>query len=238
MDKLLPPPPLASDERFSILANIAAERFAQIDLTTLLVYLVDLVDASALPSLAEQFHVQGLEGWLFASNEQEKRELIKQAIELHKYKGTPWAVRRVLEIMSLPGTISEWFEYGGKAYFFKMEIELQERGLNENEFNALIALIHEYKNVRSKLEKIVVWIINQNQIPVIGSALQGGEVITVLPPIAERVSQFSSIHLATGCCAVEYIRVFPYQPDRITQSQPFSVGTGYWSTEIMSVYPE
>ncbi|MBJ3229650.1 phage tail protein I, partial [Salmonella enterica subsp. enterica serovar Stanley] len=52
MDKLLLPPPLASDERFSILANIAAERFAQIDLTALLVYLVDIVDASALPSLA------------------------------------------------------------------------------------------------------------------------------------------------------------------------------------------
>ncbi|MDI5349547.1 phage tail protein, partial [Salmonella enterica subsp. enterica serovar Kentucky] len=45
-----------------------------------------------------------------------KRELIKQAIELHKYKGTPWAVRRVLEILSLPGTISEWFEYGGTEF--------------------------------------------------------------------------------------------------------------------------
>ena len=94
MDKLLPPPPLASDERFSILANIAAERFAQLDLTALMVYLVDLVDASALPALAEQFHVQGLEGWLFTTDEREKRELIKQAIELHKYKGTIWAVRR------------------------------------------------------------------------------------------------------------------------------------------------
>ena len=115
MDKLLPPPPLASDERFSILANIAAERFAQLDLTALMVYLIDQVDASALPALAEQFHVQGLEGWLFTTDEREKRELIKQAIELHKYKGTIWAVRRVLEILSLPGTISEWFEYGGRA---------------------------------------------------------------------------------------------------------------------------
>lgn len=60
-----------------------------------------LVDASALPALAEQFHVQGLEGWLFTTDEREKRELIKQAIELHKYKGTIWAVRRVLEILSL-----------------------------------------------------------------------------------------------------------------------------------------
>ncbi len=41
MDKLPPPPPLASDERFSILANIAAERFAQLILTALMVYLID-----------------------------------------------------------------------------------------------------------------------------------------------------------------------------------------------------
>ncbi|EAV5247774.1 phage tail protein I [Salmonella enterica] len=210
MDKLLLPPPLASDERFSILANIAAERFAQIDLTALLVYLVDIVDASALPSLAGQFHVQGLEGWLFAVNEQEKRELIKQAIELHKYKGTPWAVRRVLEILSLPGTISEWFEYGGKAYFFKVEIELINQGMDENLFNNLVDLIHEYKNVRSKLEALIVWIINQSAIPVIGSALYGGEITTVLP----------------------------FQVLEVRQTKPIYFGTGQWSLEIISIYPE
>lgn len=210
MDKLLLPPPLASDERFSILANIAAERFAQIDLTALLVYLVDIVDASALPSLAEQFHVQGLEGWLFAVNEQEKRELIKQAIELYKYKGTPWAVRRVLEILSLPGTISEWFEYGGKAYFFKVEIELINQGMDENLFNNLVDLIHEYKNVRSKLEALIVWIINQSAIPVIGSALYGGEITTVLP----------------------------FQILEVQQTKPIYFGTGQWSLEITSIYPE
>ncbi|HGY3718487.1 TPA: phage tail protein I [Citrobacter gillenii] len=210
MDKLLLPPPLASDERFSILANIAAERFAQIDLTTLLVYLVDLVDASALPSLAEQFHVQGLEGWLFATNEQEKRELIKQAIELHKYKGTVWAVRRVLEILSLPGTISEWFEYGGKAYFFKVEIELINKGMDENLFNNLVDLIHEYKNVRSKLEALIVWIINQSAIPVIGCAIFGGEITTILP----------------------------FQILEAQQTKPIYFGTGQWSLEITSIYPE
>ncbi|WP_318367373.1 phage tail protein I [Enterobacter sp.] len=209
MDKLLPPP-LASDERFSILANIAAERFTQIDLTALLVYLIDIVDASALPTLAEQFHVQGLEGWLFTRNEQEKRELIKQAIELHKYKGTPWAVRRVLEILSLPGTISEWFEYGGKAYFFKIEIELENQGIDENIFNNLVDLIHEYKNVRSKLEALIIWIINQSAIPVIGCALYGGEITAVLP----------------------------FQVLEVQQVKPIYFGTGQWSLEITSIYPE
>lgn len=210
MDKLLPPPPLASDERFSILANIAAERFAQLDLTALMVYLIDQVDASALPALAEQFHVQGLEGWLFTTDEREKRELIKQAIELHKYKGTIWAVRRVLEILSLPGTISEWFEYGGRAYFFKVDIALVDKGLDENLFNDLVELIHEYKNTRSKLEALIVWLINQSAIPVIGCALYGGELTTVLPFQIREVQHNTSIYY----------------------------GTGQWSLEITSIYPE
>ena len=210
MDKLLPPPPLASDERFSILANIAAERFAQLDLTALMVYLIDQVDASALPALAEQFHVQGLEGWLFTTDEREKRELIKQAIELHKYKGTIWAVRRVLEILSLPGSISEWFEYGGRAYFFKVDIALVDKGLDENLFNDLVELIHEYKNTRSKLEALIVWIINQSAIPVIGCALYGGELTTVLPFQIREVQHNTSIYY----------------------------GTGQWSLEITSIYPE
>ncbi|HBC0022687.1 TPA: phage tail protein I [Enterobacter hormaechei subsp. steigerwaltii] len=210
MDKLLLPPPLASDERFSILANIAAELFAQIDLTVLLVYLIDLVDASALPSLASQFHIQGLEGWLFAKNEQERRNFIKQAIELHKYKGTAWAVRRVLEILSLPGTISEWFEYGGKAYYFKVEINLINQSMNEDLFNNLVDLIHEYKNVRSKLEALIVWIINQSAIPVVGCALYGGEITTTLP----------------------------FQIQEVQQTKPIFFGTGQWSLEITSIYPE
>ncbi|HAY0479621.1 TPA: phage tail protein I [Escherichia coli] len=209
MDKLLPPPPLASDERFSILANIAAERFAQLDLTALMVYLVDLVDASALPALAEQFHVQGLEGWLFTTDEREKRELIKQAIELHKYKGTIWAVRRVLEILSLPGTISEWFEYGGRAYFFKVDIELVDKGMDENLFNDLVELIHEYKNTRSKLEALIVWIINQSAIPVIGCALYGGELTTVLPFQIREVQQNTSTYYGTGQWILEITSIYP-----------------------------
>ncbi len=238
MDKLPLQPPLAGDERFTRLATLAAERFAQLDLTALLIYLVDLVDTSALPSLAEQFHVQGLEGWLFARDERQKRDLIKQAIELHRYRGTPWAVRQVLKILALDGDISEWFEYGGDPYFFRMDVTLETRGLTEDEFNALIALIHEYKNVRSKLEMLTVWLINQSQIPVIASAIQGGEIVTVLPWIVESVSQSSAVYLATGCLSVEMVMVLPLLHEGVEQAQSVSVGTGCWSIEFVTVYPE
>ncbi|MDK9603502.1 phage tail protein I [Lelliottia wanjuensis] len=209
MDNLPLQPPLASDERFTRLANLAAERFAQLDLTVLLVDLVDLVHASALPSLAEQFHVQGLEGWLFAQDERQKRKLIKQAIELHRYRGTPWAVRQVLRILELEGDISEWFEYGGKPYFFRMDVTIKARGLGEDEFNALVTMIHEYKNVRSKLEILTLWLVNQSQIPVIASTVLSGEITTVLPVLHDSIEQSGVVNIGTGCWSIEFVTVYP-----------------------------
>lgn len=88
-------PPLADDDRFRILAELAA-RLQDSDLTPLLVYLIDLTPSSALPWLAGQFAVTGDNGWNLADSEDSRRALIKNAIELHRYKGTPWSVRQVI----------------------------------------------------------------------------------------------------------------------------------------------
>ena len=98
-DQLLLPPPLAGDERFRVLGQLAA-RVSEVDLSPLLVYLVDTVDASALPVLAEQFHLLG-EGWELAPNEDERRLLIKTSIELHRHKGTPYAVRLIFRVLGM-----------------------------------------------------------------------------------------------------------------------------------------
>ncbi|HSA05864.1 MAG TPA: phage tail protein I [Candidatus Gastranaerophilales bacterium] len=135
-------------------------RFNSLDTNKLLVYLVDTVDASALPHLAEQFHILGNEGWLFASAEQEKRELIKNAIELHRYKGTKYALRKVLEILNLNGKIREWFEYQGNPYRFMVSIDLKNRGFNSVTEKQLLDLIEETKNVRSIMETLEVNLTN------------------------------------------------------------------------------
>lgn len=93
------PPALASDERFKVLGQIALEAF-QIDLSSLLVYLVDNVDASVLPYLAEQFSLIG-DGWELASTETAQRKMIKAAVEIHQHKGTPWAVKQVFVLLGL-----------------------------------------------------------------------------------------------------------------------------------------
>lgn len=93
-DALLLPPPLAGDERFQVLGQLAA-RISEMDLSSLLVYMVDTVNASALRALAEQFSLIG-DGWELAESDEARRRLLHGAITLHRYKGTPWAIREVI----------------------------------------------------------------------------------------------------------------------------------------------
>jgi phage tail P2-like protein len=93
------PPVLASDERFKVLGQIALEAF-QIDISSLLVYLVDNVDASVLPYLAEQFSLIG-DGWELASTETAQCNMIKAAVEIHQHKGTPWAIKQIFVLLGL-----------------------------------------------------------------------------------------------------------------------------------------
>lgn len=131
-------------------------RFQDLDTDALLVYLIDSVDESALVHLADQFHIMGNEGWLQAKTEAEKREIIKKAVELHRYKGTKYALIKVLSSFNINGDIEEWFEYGGDPYHFKLDIFLQNYTYNEKVFESLKRMIDEYKNVRSVLEEISI----------------------------------------------------------------------------------
>ena len=108
-DNLLQPP-LQGDARMEALARLIA-RLSALPADVPLVNLFDLVDASALASLGEQFHVMGVEGWNLASTEAARRALLKKAIELHRHKGTPWAVEEALRATGFAG--AEVREGGG-----------------------------------------------------------------------------------------------------------------------------
>ncbi|BBU85113.1 tail fiber protein [Escherichia coli] len=89
------PPPLEGDISLRTLGRLAG-RLDNIDLSVLMVFLVDIVDSSALPWLGEQFSLSGDGEWELAESDDVRRMLIKAAIELHRYKGTPWSIREVI----------------------------------------------------------------------------------------------------------------------------------------------
>lgn len=200
--------------------QVGETRLGEIDLTRLLVYMVDTIPADVLPLLAEQFDMLGYKGWRFVTYnkitvppetvvgtfaqrvtddsgtieaqdclfdfvvslesydaeepdpdalEAQQRDLIKSAIELHRYKGTPWSIKEALRRVGFGGAeIIEgvgryrngtFFRNGTVTYSgegnwanFRVIFDLgNAKGINAQQTADLLALIDEYKNARSKL---------------------------------------------------------------------------------------
>lgn len=167
-----------NDINLKIFDEICAERFRALDLECVLISLIDKVPIDALPHLAEQYHVTGNEGWLQAVTEEEKRNLIKSSIKMHRYKGTKYALKEIFRTLNLTGDIEEWFNYGGQPYHFKVLLQISDTSISENTKERLLASVKEYKNERSWLEALNFLLISKGKTHIY-SALAEEQTITV-----------------------------------------------------------
>jgi hypothetical protein len=150
-------------------------RFDAIDLSPLLMYLIEVVPSEALPILGEQFDVLGFKGWALCDNDEDRRNLIRRAIELKRYMGTPWSVKEALKAVGYynvgiqegvstalydavyvhDGTIN----YGGGnwAYFRLSILDLGEgKGFSTESLALIIEVVNTYKPARCKLLDILL----------------------------------------------------------------------------------
>lgn len=172
-------PKILQDESNQALEKASAN-VLDVDMSSMMIYLIDHLDSKYLPLLAENFHILGDEGWNFCETEKEKRELLKAAIPLHQYKGTKYAVLRVLDVMNLNGTLEQWFEYDGIPYHFKLVLKVFDKKLDEETEIKLLRLINIFKNKRSILDSIEAYITSNVAIKFYSKALIG-KVYTVRP---------------------------------------------------------
>ena len=148
MLKGITPPNLLVDKNIKALVEAVEPEFEKIksEIVNVLIYpRIDELDEEVLDLLAWQFHIEGYD---LATDITEKRNLIKKAIELHRYKGTRYAIEEVLKILGLEGQIKEWYETNGELppYTFSIITEKEPDSIER-----LIKLVNEYKNVRSQL---------------------------------------------------------------------------------------
>lgn len=170
-DSRLIPPGIRDASTLAI--NELLGRIAQVPLDQLLINLVDNVTAGALPHLAEQFHITGLEGWSLCATDEDRRGLIKRAIWLHRKKGTPWAVKEGLKSVGFGGaellerlpslnydgveTFTGTESYGAGVNWarFRVLLDLGEnRGVSLQETALIRDVVTEWKNERSHLDAI------------------------------------------------------------------------------------
>jgi P2-related tail formation protein len=133
--------------------NTITQELAQIDLNKLLVYLVDLVDPSALPYLGAQFDVLGYKGFRLATTDADMRSIIKRAIELHRYKGTEWAIKEALKSIGFADValIKTGYDHWAK---FGILITNESVQLTDSSLNDITQMVLEYKRAVCVLMEI------------------------------------------------------------------------------------
>lgn len=82
-----------------------------------------------------------------------KRQLVRESIAWHRLKGTKAAVEKMVQAVFRGGVVTEWFEYGGKPYHFRIDILSAPQITAENTAR-LLNVINASKNIRSWLDEI------------------------------------------------------------------------------------
>lgn len=148
--------------------DMMQERFANIDLSCLMPFMIDTVPAPALPFLAELFNVLGYKGWLFATTEAQQRALIKKGIELNRRAGTPWAIKNALNSLGYTNiviqesvylrynNIAEYdgtYTYSGSPFNFRIVVDFSifPTGFTANDLYLIEQVTLAWKNARSHL---------------------------------------------------------------------------------------
>ena len=146
--------------KINAFADLIESSFADIDLTTIMIYLVDTVSSEALPFLAIQFDVDGFKGYDQCTTDEQKRDLIKNAIFLHRHVGTITSIRKACSLIGLdPKSIEENVPLypGGDDLWcaFRIRLSIEDLGrFNSTTLTSLKTFIDYYKNARSILTEI------------------------------------------------------------------------------------
>jgi hypothetical protein len=108
-------PPMRRDAHYRAAEALNAQT-SLLPVDKVVIYDFDHVDASALPSLAQQFNCYGDLGWELCNGDQAaQREYLKNVVEIKRLKGTPHSIREIFRLLGL-GEVVIHEGRGGKAY--------------------------------------------------------------------------------------------------------------------------
>lgn len=187
---------IARKEWLKAFSDVNAERLAAIEIERVLPLLVDITPAQALIWLARQFNVMGVKGWKYVSTDEVRRELIKAAIELQRFKGTPWSIKEALRRIGYDNvTINEnltdlvqvyngtiiydgSFTYGGDFHWaiFSVTIDYIEE-LTAEQLQDIFDVINEYKPTRCKLLAVTIPVDFTDEVEIneaVDASMEGG----------------------------------------------------------------
>lgn len=199
---------MQQDKTVQVLCKILNPYFQKLshDIKNVLIYSrIDELDEKVIDELAWQFHVDFYDYTLPIEN---KRNLVKNSIWLHKIKGTPQAVIDAASSVFGKAKLKEWFEYDGKPFFFGLDVDITDIGATPENLKKLDTLVNAYKNTRSWVDFINLYIASKGNINIAAITVIGEE-ISVLPWEVTQINVKFDIPIPVQCCSSEVIQVYP-----------------------------
>ena len=147
------PQNLLRDEQIKAAAQALDAELQKITAATkeaLLLPRLDELPEAVIDLLAWQWHVDFYEPNMSLKT---KRQLVRESIAWHRLKGTKAAVEKMVQAVFRGGVVTEWFEYGGEPYHFRVDI-LSAPQITAENTTRLLNVINASKNIRSWLDEI------------------------------------------------------------------------------------
>lgn len=110
---------------------------------------IDFMDDNQLDDLAWEFNIDWYSSKLDIES---KRRVVKISDQVHKKRGTKWAVEQLISAYFGPGYVEEWFEYEGPPFEFK--VLTTNKAVTDEMFQEFLRITKTTKNERSRLEGI------------------------------------------------------------------------------------
>jgi len=132
-------------------AEILARRVAEND--QLRIYSrIDELPEELLDILAKDLKV---DWWDPDYSLEEKRRTLKSSWMVHKRLGTRWAVETAISAIYPDSRVECWYEYGGRPYHFRFQINTSGRVSTAEEQAKVLKLARFYRSLRDHLEKLI-----------------------------------------------------------------------------------
>lgn len=227
------PVALQRDPSVVALARAAAEALAMrpTEIDRLRIYSqIDLLDEPLLDILAHDYKV---DWWDADYTADEKRRTLKDSWRVHKLLGTKAAVETAISAIYPHTTVQEWFEYGGKPYHFRLNINITNDSIDSVKQRRVLERLNFYKSLRSHNDGVTYFVEAQPAIARAVSSVAGLEetahVPLVLPvPIIKPVVS-ARVGVVTGLWESTMTRLELPTPDiRSEAIARVGVATGLW----------
>lgn len=152
-----------------------------------------------------------------------KRAIIKDSIKIHQKLGTKYAVETALRNVYKGASISEWFEYGGRPYYFKINIDTVGSSLTENAYVDILNKVQFYKNLRSHCDGLYIKLNGSSAQVKAEAGCSIGSILKVKAKTVDYINTEETIHIITAGAVGIVLKVKPILEKQIQEQEKVNV---------------